>query len=227
MLHDQLVERGVRDACEITLVLPFGRPVPPSPETSAALLEAFAERGITFLPSRKVSALDLERRVVVLDDDTELPYDLFLGVPRHRAPDVVVESGLTEDGYVPVDPATLATRFPGVYALGDVRDPGHAEGRRVRRRRRARARDLADRADPGRRAGQASTPAPAPATSSSAATASGGSTSTSSPARPRRAPTRRRRSRCAPTSRSSARAAARAGSAARPDRPRPACERPA
>ena len=124
LLHDQLVERGVRDDCEITLVLPFGRPVPPSPETSAALLEAFAERGITFLPSRKVSALDLERRIVVLDDDTELPYDLFLGVPRHRAPDVVVESGLTEDGYVPVDPATLATRFPGVYALGDVATQG-------------------------------------------------------------------------------------------------------
>jgi len=25
----------------------------------------------------------------VLDDDTELPFDLFLGVPKHRAPDVV------------------------------------------------------------------------------------------------------------------------------------------
>ena len=38
LLHDELVTRGIRDACEITLVLPFGRPVPPSPETSAALV---------------------------------------------------------------------------------------------------------------------------------------------------------------------------------------------
>ena len=34
----------------------------------------------------------------MLDDGAELPYDLFLGVPKHRAPEVVVESGMTEDG---------------------------------------------------------------------------------------------------------------------------------
>jgi sulfide:quinone oxidoreductase len=67
-----------------------------------------------------VSSLDAARRVAVLDDGSELPYDLFLGVPKHRAPDVVIASGMTEDGYVPVNPKTLETRFPGVYAVGDV-----------------------------------------------------------------------------------------------------------
>jgi sulfide:quinone oxidoreductase len=124
LLHDFLTERGVRDACEITLVMPFGTPVPPSPDTSAALLEAFAERGIAFVPERRVRAFDTSRAVVVLDDDQELPCDLFLGVPRHRAPDVVVASGMAEDGYVPVDSRTLATRFPNVYAVGDVATPG-------------------------------------------------------------------------------------------------------
>ncbi len=56
----------------------------------------------------------------MLDDDSELPYDLFLGVPRHRAPDVVIASGMTEEGYIPVSSQTLETRFPGVYAVGDV-----------------------------------------------------------------------------------------------------------
>jgi sulfide:quinone oxidoreductase len=124
LLHDFLTERGVRDACEITLVMPFGTPVPPSPDTSAALLEAFAERGIAFVSERRVRAFDTSRAVVVLDDDQELPCDLFLGVPRHRAPDVVVASGMAEDGYVPVDSRTLATRFPDVYAVGDVATPG-------------------------------------------------------------------------------------------------------
>jgi sulfide:quinone oxidoreductase len=124
MLHDDLLSRGVRGDCEITLVLPFGRPVPPSPETSVALISAFEERGISLVSSSKVSSLDLERKVVVLDDGSELPYDLFLGVPKHRAPEVVVQSGLTEDGYVPVDPATLETRFAGVYAIGDVATQG-------------------------------------------------------------------------------------------------------
>ena len=124
LLHDELVRRGARDDCTISLVLPFGRPVPPSPETSTALEAAFAERDIRLVTGRKVRAQDLARRVIVLDDDSELPYDLFLGVPKHRAPGVVVASGLTEDGYVPVDPATLETRVPGVYALGDVATQG-------------------------------------------------------------------------------------------------------
>jgi sulfide:quinone oxidoreductase len=31
---------------------------------------------------------------------------------------------MTEDGYVPVNPKTLETRFPGVYAVGDVTTVG-------------------------------------------------------------------------------------------------------
>src|SRR5436190_13848376 len=124
LLHDYLSERGVRDDCEISLVMPFGTPVPPSPDTSAALLAAFAERGIEFVSGRKVSSLDAARGVSVLEDGSELPYDLFLGVPKHRAPDVVLESGMAEDGYVPADSRTLETRFPGVYAVGDVANVG-------------------------------------------------------------------------------------------------------
>jgi sulfide:quinone oxidoreductase len=124
LLHDYLATRGVRGDCEISFVLPLGSPVPPSPETSSALVAAFAERDIEFVPDRRVSSLDGERRVAVLDDASEMPYDLFLGVPKHRAPDVVIASGMTEDGYVPVSSATLETRFPGVYALGDVATVG-------------------------------------------------------------------------------------------------------
>jgi sulfide:quinone oxidoreductase len=124
LLDDELTVRGVRDACEISIVMPLGRPVPPSPETSAALEREFAARNITLLSGRRVAALDPARSVAVLDDDSELSYDLFLGVPKHRAPDVVISSGMTEDGYIPVDSATLETRFPGVYAIGDVATAG-------------------------------------------------------------------------------------------------------
>ena len=52
MLHDYLVGRGLRDASEISLVMPLGAPIPPSPAASQALLEAFAERGIGWYPDR-------------------------------------------------------------------------------------------------------------------------------------------------------------------------------
>jgi sulfide:quinone oxidoreductase len=124
LLHDYMSERGIRGECEISLVMPFPTPVPPSPDTSVALLEAFAERGIEFVADRRVASLDAARRVVVLDDGVELAYDLFLGVPRHRAPGVVLASGMAEDGYIPVDSRTLETRFDGVYAVGDVATVG-------------------------------------------------------------------------------------------------------
>jgi sulfide:quinone oxidoreductase len=124
LLHDYLSERGVRDDCDIGLAMPFNTPVPPSPDTSAALLEAFAERGIDFVGGRRVAAVDATRHVAVLEDGEELPCDLFLGVPKHRAPRVVLESGMAVDWYIPVESRTLQTRFLDVYAIGDVATVG-------------------------------------------------------------------------------------------------------
>jgi sulfide:quinone oxidoreductase len=120
MLHDYLTDRGVRDACEISVVIPFSAPIPPAPDSSRALLAAFAARGIRFVPQRHVQSLDPDRKAAILDDGSEMPYDLFLGIPTHCAPRVVADSGMTEDGWIPVSPENLRTRFPGVYAVGDV-----------------------------------------------------------------------------------------------------------
>jgi sulfide:quinone oxidoreductase len=124
LLHDELTRRGVRDACRISFVMPLSRPVPPSPETSAALEAEFAARDIELLCGRRIRSLDPARKVAVLDDGSEIAFDLFLGVPKHRAPEMVLASGMTEDGYIPVDLATLRTRYPDVYAFGDVATAG-------------------------------------------------------------------------------------------------------
>ena len=144
LLHDMLLTRGVRDECEITFTVPLPSPVPPSPETSKALMAAFAERGITFVPGRKVTHLEPGRRVAVYDDGSEIPFDLFLGVPRHRVPDVVARSfELHADGFIPVDRATMATAVPGVYAIGDVNSWGGPKaGMFAERQGRAAARGL-------------------------------------------------------------------------------------
>jgi sulfide:quinone oxidoreductase len=124
MLHDALERRGVRAACEISIVLPLSSPVPPSPETSKALLAAFAERGIAFHPGKRIASIDAKRGVAVLDDGAQTPFDLFLGVPKHQVPQVVLDSGLAEGGWVAVGPRTLETKFEGVHALGDGANTG-------------------------------------------------------------------------------------------------------
>ncbi|MCW3492253.1 NAD(P)/FAD-dependent oxidoreductase [Microbacterium sp. SSM24] len=119
LLDEMLRDRGIRDSSTIALVMPFPRPIPPSPDASAALLDAFAERGIAWYPETSVRSLDADRKVAKLSDGTDLPFDLYLGVPVHRVPAVVEASGLTVDGWVPVDPLTLETPWPDVYAIGD------------------------------------------------------------------------------------------------------------
>ena len=93
LMHDFLTDRGIRDASRISLVMPMGVPIPPSPAASKALLEAFAVRDIDWFPERIVRTLDPSEKVVVLNDGSEMPFDLFLGVPVHKAPAVVVNSG--------------------------------------------------------------------------------------------------------------------------------------
>ncbi|MHA4847375.1 NAD(P)/FAD-dependent oxidoreductase [Flavitalea antarctica] len=124
LMHDYLVKRGIRDQSEISIVMPFGLPIPPSPDTSKALLIEFAERNIKFIPKHVVKVIKPGDKIAVLDDGTEMPFDLFLGIPKHRVPEVVEKSGMTVNGWIPVDKTNLKTQYPGVYAIGDVNSVG-------------------------------------------------------------------------------------------------------
>jgi sulfide:quinone oxidoreductase len=120
LLHDCLSRRGIREASTIHLITPMPKPIPISAETSDALTEMLDERGIRHSHASWITRLDPAAKVAHLKDGEQVPFDLLLAVPVHCAPPVVVQSGLTEDGWIPVNPATFATRFPDVYAVGDI-----------------------------------------------------------------------------------------------------------
>jgi sulfide:quinone oxidoreductase len=120
LLHDHLTRTGVRDTSTISLVTPMPKPIPISDDVSDAIVQLLDERGIAHSHGTWTDRLDPATKLARLRDGRELPFDLFLGVPIHVAPPVVVASGLTENGWIPVDGSTLATRFPDVYAVGDV-----------------------------------------------------------------------------------------------------------
>jgi sulfide:quinone oxidoreductase len=120
LLHDHFLERGVRDSVEIRTIGPMAAPVPITKELSQAILDLLHERGIDYVPNKQIVELDRDKNAARLADGGSISYDLFVGIPVHHAPDVVARSGLAVDGWVPVERRNLATRFPDVYAVGDI-----------------------------------------------------------------------------------------------------------
>ena len=120
LLHDHFVERGIREDVDIRVLGPMAAPVPITKEVSQSILDALHARGIEYVPKQLVTELDPRKRQARLAGGESLSYDLFVGIPVHRVPDVVERSGLAVDGWVPVDRGNLMTRFPNVYAVGDV-----------------------------------------------------------------------------------------------------------
>lgn len=120
MLHEDLQQRGIGDAATIKVLTPLPSPIPISREISEGILSGLARRGIEFFPQTKVTRIDTTESSAVLADGGAVRFDLFLGIPVHRAPSVVEASGLTHEGWIPVDTRNFATAFPNVYAIGDV-----------------------------------------------------------------------------------------------------------
>jgi len=120
LLHEYFTQRGIRDSVQMSTTFPMQRPVPVTGEVSQMFRDGLAMRGIEELPQCLVTGIDPATRIAQLASGETLPYDLFVGIPVHRAPNVLAGSGLLVNGWVPVDQDNLRTRFPGVYALGDV-----------------------------------------------------------------------------------------------------------
>jgi len=120
LLHEHFTQRGIRDAVQLTSTFPMQRPVPVTGEVSQMFRDGLAERGIEELPQTLVTGIDPATGVAQLKSGETLAYDLFVGIPVHRAPAVLVDSGLAPNGWVTVDQTHLRTAYDGVYAVGDV-----------------------------------------------------------------------------------------------------------
>ena len=150
LLDEFLRERGVRDDVRIQVVMPFGTPIPPSPETSDAILATFAERGIEFVPGRRGRGARPDHARGRARRRQRVCPTTCSSASRCTARPSVVER--------PASRRTAGSRWtrdardalPGRLRGGRRHERRHAEGGRVRRGRRARGRRSADRADPRR-----------------------------------------------------------------------------
>ena len=117
LLDDRFRPRKLPVTIDVFSPLPLSLPI-----LGRAGCDAFESRlayaGVEFLRERQATAVEPD---AVLFGETRLPFDLLLGVPPHRVPKVVTDAGLTGGApWIQVDPRTLQTAFPGVYAIGDA-----------------------------------------------------------------------------------------------------------
>jgi sulfide:quinone oxidoreductase len=120
MIHEHFKQRGMDDRVEISSVFPMQKPVPVTGEVAQMFRDGLAARGIDELAQHVVTSIDPSARTARLASGETMPYELFVGIPKHRAPDPLPASGLAVNGWVPVDQTNLRTQFDGVYALGDA-----------------------------------------------------------------------------------------------------------
>ena len=115
-------KRGVRDRVKIDLYTAEPGPMPVAgPEVSRALRQMIEAKGIGYHPDHTATAVDPAQRRISFANGATADFDLLAYVPPHRAPQAVRDAGMCgESGWVPVDRGTLATKFPGVFAIGDV-----------------------------------------------------------------------------------------------------------
>ena len=126
LIHDALKARGIKPKVEVFSPQPMSLPI--LGLVGCYLIESrLADKGISFLPNHKATAV--EAGEVVFANERR-SFDLLFGVPPHRPPTVVRESGLVgTSGWVSVNPRTLETQVAGVYAIGDVAQIAMADGK--------------------------------------------------------------------------------------------------
>nr|WP_079620573.1 FAD/NAD(P)-binding oxidoreductase [Mycobacteroides abscessus] len=114
---DLFCEYGIREQVIIDMFTPEPHPmVTAGPVVGAQMIAMLAAAGIGFFGERTPVGVDSGSRRVMFADGTTEPFDLLIFVPPHKPALSVGEFR----GWIPVDNATLATQWPGVWALGDI-----------------------------------------------------------------------------------------------------------
>jgi sulfide:quinone oxidoreductase len=120
LIIDSLLSRqGVRSSVEMDIYAPAPIALPVAgPQVSANVVEMVSQRGIQFHPSHKLKSVADDK--LKFENGSNVDYDVLVGIPPHRVPEVVRSSGLAEGDWVTVDRNTMKTRFNNVFAIGDV-----------------------------------------------------------------------------------------------------------
>jgi len=122
LLENDCRKRNMRAAVQVDIYTPEPGPMSlAGPENSRQLRAMVEAKNIGYHPEHAVTHVDADKKQIVFTNGVTADFDLLVYVPPHRAPKVVRDAGLVgESGWIPVDKYKLTTKFPNVYAIGDV-----------------------------------------------------------------------------------------------------------
>ncbi len=121
LIHDFLNKKQ-KNNFTVNLYTPEPLPLPVAgPELGNSVKEILTKKNIGFYPQQQMTSINYNQRKVEFASGNSMRYDLLVLIPSHKVPEVITESGLTdESGWIPINKDTLETKYENIYAIGDV-----------------------------------------------------------------------------------------------------------
>jgi sulfide:quinone oxidoreductase len=122
LIADFLKNKKLHNNVTVNLYTPEPLPLPVAgPELGNSVKEVMLSKGIGFYPQNQLTSVDYNKKKIEFTFGNPIAYDMLVVIPSHKAPDVVIKSGLVdESGWIPVNKDTLETKHNNVFAIGDV-----------------------------------------------------------------------------------------------------------
>ncbi|MCI0441019.1 MAG: NAD(P)/FAD-dependent oxidoreductase, partial [Chloroflexi bacterium] len=124
---------NVRSEVELHVFTPEPMPLAVAgPEAGQQLIGYMQRRGIQPHTGAAITEVSRDGREAVFSDGSAMEAGLIITVPVHEPPPLVREADLVgPSGWIDVNPQTMETSVPNVYAIGDVNQVPMANGRGI------------------------------------------------------------------------------------------------
>jgi sulfide:quinone oxidoreductase len=122
LINDILVKNGTRDSIDIDIYTPTPIALPVAgAKVSQDIINLLNDNHINFHPLHKIKTVS-DMKELEFENGRRETYDLLVGIPSHKVPEVIRNSGLIKQGqnWINVDKFNLKTDYENVFAIGDV-----------------------------------------------------------------------------------------------------------
>jgi len=124
LINDILVKKGTRDSIDIEIYTPTPIALPVAgAKVSHEVINLLNDNHVNFHPLHKIKSVS-DTKEIEFENGHKVKYDLLIGIPPHKVPEVIRNSDLVKQGqnWINVDKFSLKTDYQNVFAIGDVNE---------------------------------------------------------------------------------------------------------